>query len=119
MHVSLSLAPTRPPSGISVHAKDSTSLEVSWAPVPVGSLHGTLLGYKVFCVSKKASNVTREIRNETMSCVIDGLEENTEYCVSVLAYTENGDGERSECIPVTTEGGELFPRTLYHSAWLR
>ena len=82
----------------------------------MGSLHGALLGYKVFCVSKEASNITREIRNDTMSCVIGRLEENTEYCVSVLAYTENGDGKKSDCITVNTEKkSTCTPRTRHLS----
>ena len=112
-----SSAPTRPPLNISVDMNNSTSLKVDRKPVPEGFLHGHLLGYKIIYGKNSefvVKNFTKKAPNDTLSFLLGGLEEYTKYCVSVLAYTKNGDGKTSECVSVVTdEDGEVFFLSLY------
>ena len=92
---------------MSVRFKNATSIHLDWEPVPQGYLHGTLVGYRVFW-SSQDGNFTDQVQNDTLSFVIGGLEEYTKHCVSVLAFTQNGDGKISDCVNVVTdEDGRL------------
>ena len=70
------------------------------------------MGYKINCGKSGgflSANCTGRTPNDTLSFVLSGLRKYTRYCVSVLAYTNDGDGKTSECVSVVTdEDGELF-----------
>lgn len=93
---------------ITVHTTNSTSLSVSWNPVPLGFENGVITGYKVFYVDQ-ANSVAKLHKNvppSTLSVKLSGLLVHTNYCIQVLAVTRRGDGPLSDCILAkTAEGG--------------
>lgn len=91
---------------VTAYNTSSSSILVSWEPVPTGYLHGRLQGYKVLYEVSSASNSTwleKRIDAKTSSVAIFNLTKFTKYNVQVLAFTVVGDGKPSKAIQVTTD----------------
>lgn len=93
----ISAAPTGPPTSFHVVVLNSTAVEVQY-DLPLFILrNGIIRGYKIFVERADGSgdeltfNVTG---NTTLAYIIRGLEPETAYIFSVLAYTVD-DGPRS------------------------
>lgn len=90
----------------------STSINVTWEPVPDDHVNGILLGYRVFY--KKADKPINEFSNLTvnstiLSIEIESLEFFTKYELLVLAFTMVGDGNISKPVYcMTDEDGKLL-----------
>ena len=97
-------APSQAPQNVSVTAVNSTTLLVTWRPVPIEYLHGKLTKYIVKYRSDTDSgdtdhDVTPPVENATLT----GLRQQTEYSVRVLAFTVDA-GVLSEAVNGSTKG---------------
>ena len=107
LHVSCCsiVAPSRAPDGFTVTAKSSTSITASWQLPPADDRNGVIAGFKVFYKKKSSSgSQTRVVvkSGSTLTKVVAGLDEYTEYQFQVLAYTAVGDGPYSSVKYATT-----------------
>lgn len=107
--------PSLPPKQLIAHNTSSTTLIVTWLPVPDGYVHGILRGYRLLFKLDQNSlyhNVTTV--NQTFELI--GLQKFTKYSVKVLAFTRIGDGNISDHVVVSTdEDGKWFPREFFIS----
>ena len=103
-------APTRAPSSLSLTAKTSTSIEASWQLPPAEDRNGVIRGFKLFYKKKGSSESITQITinsGSTLTKVVTGLDEYTEYEFEVLAFTSVGDGPKSSAkTKRTKEDGE-------------
>lgn len=88
-----SLVPSLPPTNLSAYNTSSTSLMVTWNPVPQGFTHGIVLGYMVLYkrerdVNESYSNITSVVT----SAQLTNLDKFTMYSIKVLAFTIKGNG---------------------------
>lgn len=87
------LVPSLPPTDIRAYNTSSTSLEVTWNPVPQGYTHGIVLGYMVLYKRTKDSNNSYiNITSPVTSVQLTDLNKFTMYLVKVLAFTIKGNG---------------------------
>ena len=98
------LDPDGAPQNLTAVNKTSTSILVTWDEVPNDRRHGPILKYEVDYTST-ASYVTnsKEVQAPTQYLEIDGLEQNTNYTITVMASTSKGYGPASEPIFVDTD----------------
>ena len=106
------VAPTGPPANVSAFNKSAVAIMVFWERIPRPHRNGIVVGYKV-CY-KRADSV-----NSVMYCTavhahgieLGGLKPYTPYWVTVLGYTNKGEGPTSEPVKVWTDQfGELCVR---------
>uniref|UniRef100_A0A8C5DD94 Cell adhesion molecule DSCAM n=1 Tax=Gouania willdenowi TaxID=441366 RepID=A0A8C5DD94_GOUWI len=98
--------PSRPPENVLAVAKSPEVISLSWIPLPREALNGNLQGYRVIYWANLPDGELGEIRNVTTgqpSLELDGLEKYTNYSIQVLAFTNAGDGVRSDQIYVRTK----------------
>ena len=103
--------PSSPPTNVTVHSVTSTSLLVSWNPVPAGHANGIITGYKVFYVDREeyGPKVHLNVSSTALSVELSSLLVYTNYCIQVLAFTREGDGNLSDCVISSTgEGGKIL-----------
>lgn len=102
--------PDHPPTNITAQAVSSSSITVSWNPVPPGHENGVIIGYRVLYVKEReAQPKLNSTLQANVSAVFEvtGLMPFTNYCIQVLAFTRQGDGNISDClITSTAEGGK-------------
>ena len=83
---------------MSLTAKTSTSIEASWQLPPAEDRNGIITGFKLFYKKKGSSGSSSQIAinsGSTLTKVVTGLDEYTEYEFEVLAFTSVGDGPKS------------------------
>lgn len=100
--------PSLPPTDIRAYNTSSTSLTVTWNPVPQAYTHGIVLGYLVFY--KRQQDVDGNFINASSLVLfadLEGLDKFTVYVVKVLAFTIKGNGVISNETSVRTheDGG--------------
>ena len=111
MFVSAS-APTCAPTLTSAQALSSTSVRVTWTPLPnIQCRNGVLRGYKVACkLHSIAKNLQYLDVNNPSSTTTDvtGLGKFTKYSFEVLAYTvKNGPLSNATVIRTQEDGKQL------------
>lgn len=90
----------------------STSINVTWEPVPDDHVNGIVLGYRLFY--KQADKAINDFSNLTVNSSIfdieiNGLKYYTKYELRLLAFTMVGDGNISEPVYcMTDEDGKLL-----------
>ena len=90
----------------------STSISVTWEPVPDDHVNGIVLGYRLFY--KQADKAINDFSNLTVNSSIfdieiNGLKFYTKYELRLLAFTMVGDGNISEPVYcMTDEDGKLL-----------
>ncbi|GFN98457.1 tyrosine-protein phosphatase lar [Plakobranchus ocellatus] len=107
--------PTAPPLGVTGEALSKDEVLITWHPPEAAKRNGKLLGYRVF-VLKQGDAETEEIervvstmdmsedsQEKKQSLKVGSLDTWTDYRVSVLAFTQVGDGPRSPPIVVKTD----------------
>lgn len=105
-------APEQPPISISTGDIRRTSINITWGPVPEGSSLVPITGYMVWYREhlpspSSAANITIQI-NDSMSCLIEGLKEYTEYDIRVAALNRAGVGVYSTQMVVRTAEGREY-----------
>lgn len=112
--------PEAPPIIERVKALNSTAVQIWWIPPDPQKINGINQGYKLQAWKYDLINaVNRETNVITVhpnlldpmakqTAVVSGLEKYSEYNVTVLCFTNPGDGEISEFVPVkTSEDGKF------------
>ena len=96
-------------------ALTSTSLFVSWSPVPLEHRSGIILGYNLsYWKANDSSNTNVTLTTDKEEIEIDGLEKFTPYMVAVSAFNQIGVGVFSDPIQIwTSEDGKH--RKIYRS----
>ncbi|XP_034296444.1 contactin-3 [Pantherophis guttatus] len=98
--------PTIAPSGVSANSLSSSTIEVTWIPIPWKMGSGRLLGYEVRYWNnggkEQSSNKVRATGKET-SVKITGLMSNFVYYTAVRAYNSAGAGPFSATVNATTK----------------
>ena len=100
---SFSPVPSRPPLNVSGRGLTSTSLYVSWNPVPMQYRSGIILGYNVSywrATENRTANIT--LTTEKGEIEIDGLEILASYMVAVSAFNKIGNGDFSDPVEIWT-----------------
>ena len=98
--------PNKSPQVISAHARDNSSINVTWTGLREEDFQGASQGYKVL-YKKTDSAVNYDVLTEygpSYTTVIQSLLPGTWYTIRVLAFNVHGDGVPSEPANVTTAG---------------
>lgn len=104
--------PSRSPINVTAFNTSSTSINVTWEPVPDDHANGIVLGYRLFY--KQADKAINDFSNLTVNSSIfdieiNGLKFYTKYELWLLAFTMVGDGNISEPVYcMTDEDGKLL-----------
>lgn len=109
--------PEAPPKNIRVVALNSSSIRVWWKPPNPQQINGINQGYKIqaWRMDKNHGNenLSIEFKSVTVTpslidplaeqnAILTDLEKFTEYNISVLCFTDPGDGVRSELVEIKT-----------------
>ena len=105
------IVPSLPPEQLAAQNTSSTSLSVTWLPVPNGFVHGILRGYRVLFKTDQESSY-RNVTTGNQSFELTGLEKFTNYTVKVLAFTSIGDGNKSDPVIAPTDEDGKNPLNL-------
>ncbi|GBP10993.1 Protein sidekick [Eumeta japonica] len=107
--------PEAPPDSVRCEPFNSTAITVWWTPPNPQKINGINQGYKIqswrwddpegMNVEQKIINVPPNLLDPLaeQSAVIGGLEKFTEYNITVVCFTDPGDGQRSEFVLVSTK----------------
>ena len=93
----------------------STSIRVSWKPVPADDRNGIIKGYKVNYhaladseINTKTLYINSGEQGVEKATTLQPLSAFTNYSITVLAFTEVGDGPQSVAqVELTMEDGKL------------
>ncbi|XP_037919149.1 protein sidekick isoform X4 [Hermetia illucens] len=109
--------PEAPPTNVTAIAVNSTAVKVSWKPPNPQQINGINQGYKIQAWRYQIAGDGEHESEERMitvppslldplaeqSAVMTGLQKFTDYNITVLCFTDPGDGVRSEMVPVKTK----------------
>uniref|UniRef100_A0A8C9VN77 DS cell adhesion molecule like 1 n=1 Tax=Scleropages formosus TaxID=113540 RepID=A0A8C9VN77_SCLFO len=97
--------PSQPPQNVRAVTVTSDEAVITWSEPPRMTLNGVLKGYRVVFWSLFPDGEWGEMQNITTTreqVELKGLEKFTNYSVQVLAYTQAGDGVRSNVLRIKT-----------------
>ncbi|KAL9958573.1 hypothetical protein ACROYT_G035603 [Oculina patagonica] len=98
--------PDHPPTNFTAYNTSSTSINVTWQPIPPDHVNGILLGYHVryWRHDKAHDNISMVTVNSTkLHAELEGLGKYKEYSIQVAGSTVVGLGNFSEPVLVRTE----------------
>ena len=96
--------PNAPPSHVQGHNSSSTSILVQWADVNATDQNGIILSYTVgYTALPGGSEETKVVNAPATDTTLTGLNEFTNYSITVFASTVKGDGNASAPITVITD----------------
>lgn len=107
----LSSAPSAPPDNVTAYNLTSTSVIVTWFPVPSDLLNGILQTYQVSyrkAFDKNSSTTEIAVGNTSLFFIISGLKKFTAYSVWVKAVTIAAGPSSSVLNVLTNEDGKSF-----------
>ena len=105
--------PNVPPSNVQGHSISSTSIFVQWSNVPAADQNGVILSYTVTYEALPGdSPQTKVVSAPTTTVTLTGLNEFTNYSITVFASTVKGDGNVSEPVIVITDEDSTFSYVL-------
>ncbi|XP_063311672.1 receptor-type tyrosine-protein phosphatase S isoform X2 [Pelobates fuscus] len=111
--------PSAPPRKVEVEVLNSTAIKVFWRSPIQNRQHGQIRGYQVHYVrmengEAKGLPLIKDVMladaqwemddTAQYEMIINGLQPDTSYSITVAAYTMKGDGARSKPKMVTTKG---------------
>jgi protein sidekick len=122
--------PEAPPTDVRVKAINSTAINVWWKPPNPQKINGINQGYKLQAWHNGGFSENNEYKSVTVApnlfdpqaeqnAVIPNLRKYTLYNITVLCFTNPGDGERSLPVAVrTSEDGKFFLLLLFFNSVL-
>lgn len=115
----LSPVPDHPPSNVTAYNTSSTSINVTWQPIPPDHLNGILLGYHVryWRADKPNDNISVAVANRTvLNTELTGLGKYKLYSIQVAGRTVAGVGNFSNPVFVRTE--QDGRSCIVHCSWM-
>jgi len=107
------LGPNAPPTNVRGQNLSSTSIFVQWSNVPAADQNGVILRYTViFKALPNGSQQTEVVSAPKTHVTLTGLNEYTNYSITILASTRKGDGNTSMPIIVITDEDSKFLSNL-------
>ena len=101
--------PNAPPASVAGHNASSTSIFVSWGQVPFLHRNGVILSYTVtYRALPSGSSQTRNVTAPANQTTLTGLNEYTNYSITVFASTSKGGGNQSTPIVIITDQDSKF-----------
>ena len=101
--------PNASPSNVEGHNTSSTSFFVQWSNVAAADQNGVILSYTVtYKALPDGSPQTKLVMAPTTQVTLMGLNEFTNYSITVFASTVKGDGNVSEPVIVITDEDSTF-----------
>ena len=101
--------PNAPPENVRGRNTSSTSILVQWDDVPKLDRNGIILSYTVsYNMLPSGTPKTEVVNAPTKQATLTGLNEYTNYSITVFASTVKGDGNVSEPIIVITDEDSKF-----------
>ena len=101
------------------HNASSTSIFVSWGDVPFSDHNGVILSYTVtYRALPSGSSQTKNVTAPANQTTLTGLNEYTNYSITVFASTSKGGGNQSTPIVVITDEDSKFVITEFASRFL-
>ena len=109
--------PNAPPSNVQGHNISSTSILVQWGDVPAADQNGIILSYTVTYKALPGGTLKSEVViAPTTETTLTGLNEYTNYSITVFASTVKGDGNVSKpIIVITDEDSKLLFRIVSYT----
>ena len=109
--------PNAPPSNVQGRNTSSTSILVQWGDVPAADQNGIIQRYTVTYIALPGGTPKTElVIAPTTETTLAGLNEYTNYSITVLASTVKGDGNVSEpIIVITDEDSKLLFRIVSYT----
>jgi len=103
------LGPNAPPSNVRGQNSSSTSIFVQWSNVPAAEQNGVILSYTVtYKALPYGSPQTKVVSARISQATLIGLNEYTNYSITVFASTVKGGGRISAPIFVNTDEDSKF-----------
>ena len=103
-------APSAPPVNVRGHNTSSTSILVQWGNVPAEDRNGKILCYTVSYRVGEGVPLTKVVNAPATQTTLTGLNEYTEYSITVFANTSKGGGKSNEpAVKVTTDEDSKYP----------
>ena len=97
------------PTNVAANVVDSTSILVSWGQVPLLDQNGVILSYTVTYISSRTGSAqTKNVAAPPNQTTLTGLNEHTEYNITVFASTSKGGGPKSAPIVIITDEDSKF-----------
>ena len=109
--------PNAPPSNVQGHNISSTIILVQWGDVPAADQNGIILSYTVtYKALPGGTPKAKVVMAPTTETTLTGLNEYTNYSITVFASTVKGDGNVSEpFIVITHEDSKLLFRIVSYT----
>ena len=102
--------PNAAPSNVQGHNKSSTSILVEWSDVPPADQNGIILRYTVnYTGLPNGRPKTKVVDAPATETTLTGLNEFTNYSITVFASTSKGGGNVSKPIIVITDEDSKLP----------
>ena len=102
------------PDNVSGHVVNSTSIFVSWGQVPFEDQNGVIVSYTVtYRWLPSGPAQTRNFSARANQTTLTGLNEFTNYSITVFASTSKGGGNKSIPIVVITDEDSKFVITEF------
>ena len=96
------------------HSVSSTSIVVSWGQVPFPDQNGVILSYTVtYRWLPSGSSQTKKVLAPANQSTLTGLNEYTNYSITVFASTSKGGGNQSTADLVITDEDSKFVITEF------
>ena len=88
---------------------------VEWGDVPAADQNGIILSYTVtYWALPGGSLQSKLVKAPTTKATLTGLNELTNYSVTVFASTVKGDGNVSESLTIRTDEDGRFSKWFFH-----
>ena len=101
--------PSASPANVTANVLNSTSISVSWGQVPLLDQNGVILSYTVtYTSSRSGSAKTKIVTAPANQTTLSGLNEHTNYSITVFASTSKGGGTESAPIVIITDEDSKF-----------
>ena len=116
------VVPTAVPANFLTTAITPTIIKVSWDPPPIYFQNGVITSYTLTYIGVQRDTtletVTVSVVNGTYVLpILTGLQENTDYSITLRANTIVGPGPSTTLVQLTLQDGELLS-TLYYTYYL-
>ena len=112
------IEPNAPPADVTGHNTSSKSIFVDWDDVPAPDQNGIILRYTVtYTTLPNGSPVSQVVTAPSTQATLTGLNEYTNYSITVFASTSKGNGNVSRPIIVVTDEDSKLTCALFLNLW--